>query len=98
DRHPHSFPTRRSSDLEGGDEHEQGGFRQVEVGEHGADYAEVEAFALRAGMNKDVGIAGAGENLAVVLTRDELERADSRGSDGDRSEEHTSELQSLAYL
>jgi len=48
--------------TEGADQHEQGGLREVEIGEHGAHCLEFEA-----GIDEEVGSGGAGENGSSAL-------------------------------
>src|SRR5205823_13250543 len=83
-RAPHSFPTRRSSDL---DRDEQ--VRRECLREARCDAA-AETF-------RDCGRTRRVDVLEQRLTAARSERA-RHGSAIDRSEEHTSELQSLAYL
>src|SRR3974390_3408102 len=64
---------------EGGDQHDERGLGQVEVGEQGADDAEVES-----GIDEDVGRAGLGGDAAVGrLTGGVFEGADSGCADSD---------------
>ncbi len=62
---------------EGADEHHQGGFGEVEIGEQGAD-----GFELEAGGDEEVGFATGGDDLAVVAG-DGFEGAHGGGADGD---------------
>src|SRR5205823_14506478 len=85
--HPHSFPTRRSSDLA----------RPIRFPL--ADAASATAAARQA--EQPIGLLErtiAGTTSANVRPFQTLLRSAPRGKGEDRSEEHTSELQSLAYL
>jgi hypothetical protein len=62
---------------EGADEHHQGGFGEVEVGEQGAD-----GFEFEAGGDEEVGFAPGGNDFAVVAG-DGFEGAHGGGADGD---------------
>ena len=62
---------------EGADEHHQGGFGEVEVGEQGAD-----GFEFEAGGDEEVGFAPGGDDFAVVAG-DGFEGAHGGGADGD---------------
>lgn len=63
---------------ESADQHEQGGFRQVEVGEQGAHHPEFEA-----GIDEDIGFAVAGSDVPVGgMAGDEFQGTDRRRSDG----------------
>src|SRR5205823_12690198 len=97
-RYLHSFPTRRSSDL---DDHQIAHQRTVERLQEQIDEAAKQAFLQKT----------RAEQLVLQLEEREAsyqqfadERADERAtferviSEATRSEEHTSELQSLAYL
>src|SRR5205823_10302849 len=92
-RHPHSFPTRRSSDLLRTDV-----FRPIGAGDvAGGAIAQVarEANFLEVGGAQDVGIR---QVLAAMDAVDLHRHVHALFGSAVRSEEHTSELQSLAYL
>src|SRR5205823_12754028 len=80
----HSFPTRRSSDLRGG--RSRGTPSVADVGDDG----EVD--------HRELCVRQAGLKLDVLEVGIDLEARQEPRDRGLRSEEHTSELQSLAYL
>ena len=63
--------------VERGNQHDQGAFRQVEVGDQA-----VNGFQLDAGIDEDAGVAAARYDLAV-LGPDGFQRAAARGAHGD---------------
>jgi hypothetical protein len=62
---------------EGADEHEQGGFGQVKVGDEGVDDPEPER-----GMDEEAGFTGGGEEPVGLLRGDVFEDAHGGGADG----------------
>ena len=64
--------------AEGADQHEQGGLREVEIGEHGAHCLEFEA-----GVDEEVGSGGTRENGSCAEANRMFEGADGGGTDGD---------------
>src|SRR3546814_2692326 len=88
---PPSFPTRRSSDLIGARLLRQRAQRAEQLRFAGDDVVRRARLDLRDRQHRGIGDGH--------LARDEgLERGDDLARDGDRSEEHTSELQSLMRI
>src|SRR5690606_41597536 len=91
DRHLHSFPTRRSSDL-------------TDLGPHGADQVELLFSANPGSEPRGLGKVASGGELSRVRLAIEVILAAKSGNRGTfvfdevRSEEHTSELQSRENL
>src|SRR5205823_13397015 len=88
---PHSFPTRRSSDLRAHSAPERDMATEYAPGRVGQSGVQVRAVRRHRSRERD-DLEGTVKNVRILGTRD----AD-RGA-RQRSEEHTSELQSLAYL
>src|SRR3546814_2944410 len=90
----HPFPTRRSSDLRAVDDEHQRLARALAQVDRGADGAQI----MRAGTRRDDDQLG-DRNHALDRHGDRRRRVDDRELEAllaqDRSEEHTSELQSL---
>src|SRR5205823_7010978 len=90
--HPHSFPTRRSSDLSSEGRVHLNGFDEAGVNSRESDRAR--ARPIQSG--NQLLIDAAGEDLEDGVQH--FGRGYAQTVDETRSEEHTSELQSLAYL
>src|SRR5205823_12728106 len=92
-RHPPSFPTRRSSDL-----------RDLRAGQYRQLKSPRDTWAWQRGAATVVAVNLSGRRVRIPDLTGRILISTTRSRDGEpladslRSEEHTSELQSLAYL